>query len=86
MKLIQNFHEHNNPVFHILGDYRWALRIRFIVRICHSPIKQITPFMHISLAHDTFPIQSEKLVMDFGKVTITFKKLKSPNTPHNQQD
>jgi hypothetical protein len=47
--------------------------MRFIVHTCHSPTKQITPFTHISLVHDTFPIHFDKLVMDFGRVTFTFE-------------
>jgi hypothetical protein len=37
-----------NPVFQILGDDRWVSRSCIIVHICPSPIKEITPLMHIS--------------------------------------
>jgi hypothetical protein len=47
------------------------------------PIKQITPFTHISIIHDTFPILFDKLVMDFGMFKI---KINSLNGSSNTRD
>jgi hypothetical protein len=49
---------------------RRASRSRFYVHTYPSPITQTTPFTHIPLIHDTFPIQFDKLAMDFGKANV----------------
>jgi hypothetical protein len=59
-----------SAVFQILSDDRWAPRSRLNVHFSPSPIKHMTPFMHIPLVHDTFPIYFDNLPMDFGKENV----------------
>jgi hypothetical protein len=63
-----------NCVFQVLSDDRWASRLHLIVHVCSSPIKQMTPLMHIPLMHDTFPTHFDKLTMDFGRLNVYVKK------------
>jgi hypothetical protein len=61
-----------SPGFQILGDDRQAPVSHFIVQISPSPIKQTTPLMHISLIHYTFPIDTDKLAIDFGRTKVFY--------------
>jgi hypothetical protein len=66
-----------NPAFQILHDDRQAYRSCFIMHICPSPIKQMSPLMHTPLVHDSFPIHFDKLAMDFDRANVfVFQKSK----------
>lgn len=68
-------------VSHIFGDDTRAPRSRLIQHTCPSHIKQMTPYMHSPLIHDTFPIHFNKLEMNFGRANV-FRIQKSNYPTH----
>jgi hypothetical protein len=73
-------------VCEIPSDNQWESRSCFIVYICPSSIKQMTPLTRLPFVHGTFPIHFDKLAMDFSRRMLLRLKIESPNTLHSWLD